>query len=318
MKTEKLLLSGCLLMLTMVEAVRAQGTKYEAEAAQMAGSLKVETTITGYSGNGYVAKFESDGDKLTFGFSLVSNNVYDLYIGYAAPYGDKINIVDVNGNRAEVQFKNQGNSFREVAFGKVHLKEGQNSVVISKSWGWFMIDYIRIVINTTPDTPFNISYNLVTPEPAVIAQKEFRYLIDQFGKKIHSGVMDMKEAEWLKTNTGKYPALLGLDLMNHTRTYSWFDKNTLINEATSWYANHGLVALCWHWRDPLRKTEEFYTDKTTFDISRISDTLSQEYKAMVSDIDIIAPWLKALKNADIPILFRPLHEASGAWFWWGA
>jgi mannan endo-1,4-beta-mannosidase len=39
---------------------------------------------------------------------------------------------------------------------------------------------------------------------------------------------------------------------------------------------------------------------------------------MVSDIDIIAVWLKALKTANIPVLFRPLHEASGKWFWWGA
>ncbi|MCX6226935.1 MAG: glycosyl hydrolase [Bacteroidia bacterium] len=283
MRTGKMVLSGCLLLIIIVGAARAQGTKYEAETAQMAGSLKVESTITGYSGTGYVSKFEFADDKLTFLFNLSTKNTYDLYIGYAAPYGDKINIVTINGNRAEVQFKNQGSNFREAAFGKVRLKEGENTVMITKSWGWFMIDYIRIAINTTPDTPFNISSTLATPEPA-----------------------------------GKYPALLGLDLMNHTRTYSWFDKNVLINEATSWYANHGLVALCWHWRDPLRKTEEFYTEKTTFDISRISDTLSAEYKAMVSDIDMVAVWLKALKSADIPVLFRPLHEASGAWFWWGA
>lgn len=318
MRTGRLILSEFILLITVIGGARAQGTKYEAETAQMEGSLIVETSMTGYSGTGYVGKFESDADKLTFRFSLKAKNAYDLYIGYSAPYGDKINIVEINGNRAEVQFKNQGNNFREVAFGKVRLKADQNTIVISKSWGYFLVDYIRIVINSTPDTPFNISNNLVTPEPATIARKEFQYLIDQFGKKIHSGVMDMKEAEWLKTNTGKYPALLGLDLMNHTRNYSWFDKNVLINEATGWYANRGLVALCWHWRDPLRKTEEFYTEKTTFDVSRISDTLSQEYKAMVSDIDIIAVWLKVLKTANIPVLFRPLHEASGKWFWWGA
>jgi mannan endo-1,4-beta-mannosidase len=318
MITGKYILSGFLMALSLLAETRAQGTKYEAETAQMAGSLKAENSMAGYSGTGYVGKFESDGDKLTFRFDLSAKNAYDLYIGYAAPYGDKINIVDINGNRAEVQFKSRATSFGEVSFGKVHLKAGQNTLIISKSWGWFLVDYIRIVPNTVPDTPFILSNILVTPEPEAIAEKEFNYLISQFGKKIHSGVMDMAEAEWLKTNTGKYPALLGLDLMNHTRTYSWFDKNTLVREATNWYANHGLIALCWHWRDPLRKTEEFYTEKTTFDISRISDTLSLEYKAMVSDIDIIAPWLKALMNAGIPVLFRPLHEASGTWFWWGA
>ena len=28
--------------------------------------------------------------------------------------------------------------------------------------------------------------------------------------------------------------------------------------------------------------------------------------------------IKKLQDADVPILWRPLHEASGGWFWWGA
>ena len=36
------------------------------------------------------------------------------------------------------------------------------------------------------------------------------------------------------------------------------------------------------------------------------------------DINIIAKALKTLQKKKIPVLFRPLHEASGGWFWWGA
>jgi hypothetical protein len=36
------------------------------------------------------------------------------------------------------------------------------------------------------------------------------------------------------------------------------------------------------------------------------------------DIDAIAVQLKKLKDANVPVLWRPLHEAEGAWFWWGA
>ena len=36
-----------------------------------------------------------------------------------------------------------------------------------------------------------------------------------------------EEAEWLFAQTGKYPALIGLDFMNHNRNYSWFDKSVL-------------------------------------------------------------------------------------------
>ena len=38
----------------------------------------------------------------------------------------------------------------------------------------------------------------------------------------------------------------------------------------------------------------------------------------MADIEEIAKQLKKLKDADVPVLWRPLHEAEGAWFWWGA
>ncbi|MDD7176457.1 MAG: glycosyl hydrolase [Lachnospiraceae bacterium] len=34
-------------------------------------------------------------------------------------------------------------------------------------------------------------------------------------------------------------------------------------------------------------------------------------------LDIIAAYATALQNENIPILFRPFHENSGGWFWWG-
>jgi mannan endo-1,4-beta-mannosidase len=42
------------------------------------------------------------------------------------------------------------------------------------------------------------------------------------------------------------------------------------------------------------------------------------YDLLMSDIDEIAVQLKRLQDADVPILWRPLHEAAGGWFWWGA
>ena len=34
-------------------------------------------------------------------------------------------------------------------------------------------------------------------------------------------------------------------------------------------------------------------------------------------IDMIAEYCLALQDKNIPILFRPFHEATGSWFWWG-
>ncbi len=43
-----------------------------------------------------------------------------------------------------------------------------------------------------------------------------------------------------------------------------------------------------------------------------------EYNATIRDIDAIAVQLKRLQNEKIPIIWRPLHEAGGKWFWWGS
>ena len=68
-----------------------------------------------------------------------------------------------------------------------------------------------------------------------------------------------------------------------------------------------------HWYDGFR------TKATTFDFSKgIKDHESEEYKLMIRDIDAIAKQLKVLAKNNIPVLWRPIHEASGKWFWWGA
>ncbi|HUW93530.1 MAG TPA: glycosyl hydrolase [Bacteroidales bacterium] len=297
-----------------------QGVKYEAEAATLSGTITVRNNLTGYSGTGYVGQFENESDKVTFSVSIAQAGNFNIYIGYAAPYGEKINYININGNVAEVTFPGSA-GFREVLYGKVRLNAGSNIISIIKSWGWFLVDYIRIEPNNNPEINVGIPYQLATPNPNIETRRLFAYLMDSFTKKIHSGAMSLsaiEEAQWLYANTGKYPALIGLDFMNHNRDWGWYDKSIVVNEAKNWYNQNGLVAICWHWRDPLGITDEFYTSNTSFDVSKISDPASAEYQAMVSDIDKIAVYLKQLQDAKVPVLFRPLHEASGGWFWWGA
>ncbi len=189
-----------------------------------------------------------------------------------------------------------------------------------KSWGWINIDYISLE-TVDPSNRFNINKTLVTPNPTDHTAKLYQFLLDNYGKKIISGAMtlhSMDEINWLKTNTGKQPALVGIDFMFSGQGYSWYNDNEPIIDARNYYNKNGIPAMCWHWHDPSGKTEAFYTSDTDFDVSRISDTTSAEYKAIVKDIDYIAGMLQKLQDDDIPVLWRPLHEASGGWFWWGA
>jgi len=215
----------------------AQSVKYEAEAATLTGSLSIQNSQPGFSGTGYVGRFENDGDKVAFSISILEAGSYKIYIGFAAPYGDKINNVIINGNTTEVAFASSS-TFGEVLVGKINLTTGSNSLSVNKNWGWFLLDYIRVEKNTDPEVVVKIPYQLATSIPIIETRRLFSYLMDNFGKNIHSGTMSLngiEEAEWLYSQTGKYPALIGLDFMNHNRNWNWYDKTVLVNEACKWY-----------------------------------------------------------------------------------
>lgn len=79
----------------------------------------------------------------------------------------------------------------------------------------------------------------------------------------------------------------------------------------------------WHW-NMLANDGTNYTctpgskpEETSFDITQIDDETSVEYQRMVADIDKVADYLLLLQQKNIPVIWRPLHEAGGGWFWWG-
>ena len=183
--------------------------------------------------------------------------------------------------------------------------------------------------NPAPAEPpaYTINTFPVTPNATKEAVALYQFLRNSYGKKILSGVMTLKsfdETSWLKAATGKEPAIVGLDFMHCNRAYNWYDNEEPIKDAKAYWDRNGIPVFCWHWRDPSRTTEAFYTktaskpEGTTFDVSKINEPASDEYKAMISDIDFISGLLKKLQEQKVPVIWRPLHEAAGGWFWWGA
>jgi len=167
------------------------------------------------------------------------------------------------------------------------------------------------------------------------------YLADEYGKSIISGQMDtawttnssMDMINRVYTDTGKYPAIKGFDFIDLPNSWSNYGKDQ-VNEAVEWWDGknnnvkllsgkpdiHGIVTFCWHWRTGSAK--EFYTNQTTFRIPYKNGSLdvdSADFKnTIISDLDKVAALLAILRDKNIPVLWRPLHEAAGGWFWWGA
>jgi len=167
----------------------------------------------------------------------------------------------------------------------------------------------------------------VTPNASPEAQSMLAWFSDIYGKKIISGQQEGRpgtdefcfELNYLTNTTGKLPALLAMDLISYTDNSPRRDtSHQLARHAIDWYQNrHGLVEFCWHWRSPMNGNE-IYTKDTTFDLARGVTPGTPENEALLRDLDKIAAELEVLRDARVPVLWRPLHEANGRWFWWGA
>ena len=102
----------------------------------------------------------------------------------------------------------------------------------------------------------------------------------------------------------------------------WIDYSD-ITPVKEWWNNGGIVLAMWHWNVP--KTEgdtdaNNYTStlsETAFNIDNAFTEGTWEYRTVQADLEKIAGYLKQLHDANIPVIWRPLHEAAGGWFWWG-
>ncbi|GHT83422.1 hypothetical protein FACS189467_8890 [Bacteroidia bacterium] len=172
---------------------------------------------------------------------------------------------------------------------------------------------------------------LVVANLSVEAVKVYNYLAEIAGNKIISGTManvnwNINEAEWVHRHTGKYPALNSFDYIHiYANWAASIYNNTGVIE--NWWNSKGLVTICWHWNVPLSQGNSnyaFYTKKgnaseyTEFDISKAVQDGTYENGIVKADLNKVAENLLKLQQKNIPVLWRPLHEAAGGWFWWGA
>ena len=302
---------------------------YEAEEASFAGNARAETGKNGYSGDGYATGFEQDGDECTFRITTPESGFYDLVFGSAAG-GYKENYVNVDGDYLG-NLVTDGTEITESELKRVYLDAGDHDVTVSKYWGWIDLDYLKVTTSKPiPESTYQVSAELVNPNATENARRLMSYLADNYGKKILSGQycdtgMYGKEFQVIKKETDKTPAVLGLDFMEYTPS---FVENGSTGSSTDFaiqfWEQGGIVTFCWHWNAPSKYLtgnwySGFYAQYTNIDLAKIMNGEDQEgYDLLMQDIDAIAAQLKILQDAGVPILWRPLHEASGGWFWWGA
>ncbi|RNI29998.1 T9SS C-terminal target domain-containing protein [Rufibacter immobilis] len=317
-----------------VTGARAADIKLEAEMATLTG-LTTATQTAGYSGTGYVQGFDNSfGKNVSFTVNAPTAGLYDLAIRYATPSGEKGYVLEVNGQQSAGMFS-EVKTFTTLQAGKVQLKAGGNTLKIGGGWGYYLIDFI----NLSPATiapPTKPSAVLTDPNATSSTQNLFSYLTDLYGTKVLAGQQEndkLDEIAYVRTHTGKEPAVGSFDLIEYSpsRVEHGAQPNGFSEKAIAWAKKdqgRGIMSLMWHWNAPsglINQTPDklwwsgFYTRATTFDLAAaLADKNGANYQLLLRDMDVIAAELKKFQTQDIPVLWRPLHEAAGGWFWWGA
>jgi mannan endo-1,4-beta-mannosidase len=176
-----------------------------------------------------------------------------------------------------------------------------------------------------PDT-VEVEYKLAVANPSQEAQNLYNYLKQNFETNIITASManvnwNTNEAQWVFQHTGKEPAINVFDYIHlYASPANWIDYgNTSVVE--QWYNSGGIVGAMWHWNVPKAKGAQsyaFYSADTDFNVFAATYPETDEYDVAMRDLERLADCLLLLKEKNIPVLWRPLHEAAGKWFWWGA
>ncbi len=298
--------------------------------------------------SGGFSYLDQKGTTVSIDVTVEEAGLYEMSICYCEPYdpNKKVQYLNVNGvNQGEVSFQHNL-TFEEMSGGVVNLKKGVNTIEFKAYWGYTFFDYLTLKPASESLTNLSPTRQLSNPNASDSAKRLYSYLCDQYGEHIISGQQEYcgshnynqyadpdnyikdneAEFDYLMEKTGKMCAIRGIDFLVYNSNSTWDDNAA---ERTIQWVNEykGIATVSWHWSVPSSEddleTRAFYVESanpqfTTFSISKALEEGTWENEVLMADIAEIAKQLKKLKDADVPILWRPLHEAEGAWFWWGA
>ena len=310
------------------------------------GDFPKDTDLSGFSGKGF-SYLDQKGTTVSVDVEVPDDGLYELSICYCEPSdpNKKVQYLNINGvNQGEVTFPYTP-EFNETSGGVINLKKGKNTIELKAYWGYTFFDYLTIKPADEKIKNLSPTKNLCNPKASDSAKRLYSYLCDVYGKHIIAGQQEYcgdhnynlwsspdvfikdneAEFEYILDKTGKQPAIRGIDLLAYNTSSTWRDHAP--ERAIEWTNKyHGITTLTWHWNVPCEKGSDdiaFYVESanpkfTTFSCKNAVTEGTWEHEKVLADLELIAGELKKLKDADVPVLWRPLHEAEGGWFWWGA
>lgn len=311
----------------------------EAENSEENGGVVRKTDKAGYSGEGYVDISDNNGFRLTV--DIPASQYYKLTVRHCAG-SHKENPLVFNGLKA-LDIISESGDWQVTEVDGVFLEKGENIITLGAGWSWFSLDSIAIEDGSSisDDIYANIDETLCNPYANLKTQNIYQYLKAVYGKRTLAGQCtdygNNTETDALFLGTGKYPAVRTFDFIYDSMNFCHGEpKAEDVDLAIQWSNDGGLVVFDWHWYSPCNGCS-FYSKDTSFkledavselDLSMtgaeeletlyIEDKISIETYKLIKDIDNISALMQRMEDAGVTVMWRPLHEANGGWFWWGA
>lgn len=304
----------------------------ELENASLSGSARVveDNELSGSAGI-FVG---ADADTAEISFSAASSGFYDITVTIRSDDDGRTNALALDGERIG-SLVSSGAGKEDILISSIYIEEGEHTLSIVSEWGWMEYDCVMIMPSTVDFSDiYNVTCGLSNENADDNTKRLYAFLCDIYGKYTLTGQFADKGRESfeylaIKKETGKEFCVLGLDVMNYSGTALEYGDGggNSIEVAYDWSVNAGgIVQFCWHWHSPKGYIPEgknwyssFYTESSSVDIDSAMNGEDEElYNLLLEDIDRISEQLKRLQEYGVPVLWRPLHEASGGWFWWGS
>lgn len=351
-KTGVLMLALTLLLGLMTVPVHADSPLFtiESENALLSSDLQVTTEIygqpkPGFSGSGFV--WMQNSGTITFTVTVPETGMYAISTRYMQELSadGRLQYLSVNGVTKGSYMLPYTTTWSDFNFGYQKLNQGSNTIQLKAGWGFayfdtFTVDYANL-------DPLDVQPVLTDSQATPETQLLMNYLTEVYGNHIISGQQEIYgggndgdtelEFDWIHNLTGKYPAIRGFDFMNYNPLYGWEDGTT--DRMIDWVNNReGIATASWHINVPRNfttyqlgdqvdwKEATYKPTETNFNTANAVIPGTKEYQYVMSTIDDLAEQLLILQDNNVPILFRPYHEAEGngglngegAWFWWAS
>lgn len=351
-KTATIILAFSLLFQLMTAPVNAQAALFmvESENTQLSSELQVTTQIygqpkPGYSGNGFV--WMQNSGTLTFQVNVPSTGMYTISTRYMQELSadGRLQYLYINNTNKGSYMLPYTKVWSDYDFGIHKLQQGINTIQIKAGWGFAYFDTFT-VDNANLD-PLEVAPILSDNQATAETQLLMNYLTETYGDHIISGQQEIYgggndgnmelEFDWIYNLTGKYPAIRGFDFMNYNPLYGWEDGTT--TRMIDWVNNkNGIATACWHINVPRDfntyvlgefvdwKKATYKPTETNFNTANAVIPGTKEYQYVMMTIEDLAEQLTILQDNNVPVIFRPYHEAEGngglngegAWFWWAS